>query len=79
MADVESTTIPRELGTQKPRKLKVGYHYPEPTAASRAGITVPVPYVRLCGRWLQEAGFTIGQRIKVEINDGRLMIGPADL
>ncbi len=49
MADGESTTIPRAPGTQKPRKLTVGYHYPEPTASSRTGITVPVPYVRLCG------------------------------
>jgi hypothetical protein len=37
-----------------------------------------VPYLRLCGRWLKDAGFTIGQRIRVEVNEGRLTIEPVD-
>jgi len=37
-----------------------------------------VPNVRLCGRWLKDAGFTIGQRIRVEVIEGRLTIVPAD-
>lgn len=89
MAAKESTTIPREHGTrsttaattpdepqptpQHCRLLKVGYAYtdPEKKLPSR-----PVPHLRLAGRWLKDAGFTIGQHVKIEVNEGRLTIEP---
>jgi len=37
---------------------------------------VEVPYLRLRGRWLRNAGFAIGRKVKVEVSDGRLMIEP---
>lgn len=62
----------------KARRLTMGDHYPKPRASDRAGIARPVPCVRLCGRWLEEAGFSIGQHIKVEVDEGRLTIVSID-
>lgn len=36
-----------------------------------------VPYLRLRGYWLQQAGFSAGQRVKVHIADGCITIVPA--
>ena len=55
----------------KPRRLTVGYkHLKAPRAE--------VPYLRLHGRWLRDAGFEIGRSVKVEVREGRLTIEPAD-
>jgi hypothetical protein len=51
----------------KPRRLVVGSLRTE----------IPreyVPYIRLRGRWLQAAGFSIGEHVKVEMVGRRLMI-----
>jgi hypothetical protein len=37
-----------------------------------------VPYVRLRGRWLQDAGFVIGRYVKIEVSEGRLLIQQLD-
>jgi hypothetical protein len=37
-----------------------------------------VPFLRLCGRWMKEAGFPIGRSVKVEVSEGRLMIETVD-
>jgi hypothetical protein len=39
---------------------------------------VELPCLKLRGGWLREAGFAIGQKLKVEVNEGRLMIGPVE-
>jgi hypothetical protein len=64
----ESSPIPL-----RSRRLKVGYAYtdPEKNLPSR-----PVPHLRLAGRWLKDAGFAIGQHVKIEVNEGRLTIEP---
>jgi HSP20-like domain of unknown function (DUF1813). len=36
----------------------------------------PAPWIRLSGRWLQAAGFEISERIRVEVEHGRLVITP---
>lgn len=36
-----------------------------------------VPYLRLRGYWLQQAGFPAGQRVKVQVADGCITIIPA--
>jgi hypothetical protein len=33
-----------------------------------------VPFIRLRGRWLEQAGFEIGDKVKVEVEAGRLVI-----
>ncbi len=53
---------PQDTHTAKARQLTMGYHYPEPRASPPNQPTQPVPYLRLCGRWLKDAGFTIGRR-----------------
>lgn len=37
-----------------------------------------VPFIRLRGKWLEKAGFNIGQRIKVYVSKKRLLITPQD-
>lgn len=36
--------------------------------------TVPVPYLRLSGQWLQEAGFNAGDKVAVTVESGKLTI-----
>jgi hypothetical protein len=38
------------------------------------GSTGPVAHIRIMGRWLEQAGFTIGTRVNVEVSSGRLLI-----
>ena len=35
-----------------------------------------VPLIRLQGRWLQELGFTIGNKVEIEVQNGMLLIKP---
>jgi hypothetical protein len=35
---------------------------------------VPVPLLRLGGRWLKSAGFPIGTRVRVEVESKRLVL-----
>jgi hypothetical protein len=53
------------------RRLIVGY-------ASTDTPGVDVPYIRLRGRWLQDAGFVIGRSLKVEVTERRLLIEQVD-
>ena len=62
----------------KARRLTVGCSNQETHSPKSELPTKSVPYVRLCGLWLKDAGFAIGQRIKVEVSEGRLTIVPAD-
>jgi toxic protein SymE len=57
--------------SNKPRRLTVGY-------ASTDTPGVDVPYLRLRGRWLQDAGFVIGRHVKIEVNEGRMTIEQVD-
>ena len=53
------------------RKLRVGYKYQQ-----RAYQMVKAPEIKLTGKWLKECGFKIGQDIKVQILEGKLVIIP---
>jgi hypothetical protein len=59
--------LPATRACRKPKKLKVNY-----MSTDQPGIDVP--YLRLRGWWLHNAGFTIGRRLKVEVGEGRLLI-----
>jgi hypothetical protein len=37
-----------------------------------------MPYVRLRGRWLQDAGLVIGRYLKIEVSERRLLIEQVD-
>ena len=61
--------------TMKPRRLTVSSAsvdshadvYPRPWLD-------PMPYLRLRGRWLKQAGFDIGARVRVSIEAGKLVV-----
>ncbi len=57
--------------SNRPRRLTVSY-------ASTDTPGVDVPYLRLRGRWLQEAGFVIGRHVKIEGREGRMTIEQVD-
>jgi hypothetical protein len=56
---------------RRPRIIRMGY-----VPTRKPGVELPC--LKLRGGWLREAGFAIGQKLKVEVGEGRLMIGPAD-
>lgn len=57
------------------RRLTVSRQYPESRAArSRYLPIAPMPFLRLRGRWLDEAGFAIGANVRVEVAAGRLVL-----
>lgn len=35
-----------------------------------------IPMIRLCGKWLSESGFNIGDYVSVSCEDGKLIITP---
>jgi len=37
----------------------------------------PAPWIRLAGRWLEQAGFAIDSRVRIQIEEGKLIITPA--
>jgi hypothetical protein len=38
----------------------------------------PAPKIRLIGRWLEEAGFRVGESVQVEVSRGRLVLTPVE-
>ena len=58
----------------KPRFLKVGYHYYESQSTERCCSSRRVPHLRLCGDWLQAAGFEVGQKARVQVTEKGIMI-----
>ncbi len=40
--------------------------------------SVVVPYCAPRERWLQDADFVIGRHVKIEVNEGRVMIEQTD-
>lgn len=60
----------------KPRLLTVGYQYYESQHKDRECRFRPrqVPFLRLSGDWLQAAGFTVGQKARVQVTEHGIMI-----
>jgi toxic protein SymE len=54
------------------RRLTVSY-------CAVSGCEGSAPYIRLLGRWLEQAGFTIGTKVDVSVAPGRLVIDTAPL
>ena len=55
--------------TPKPRFLTIGYQYYESQHKdmNRRARPRQVPFLRLSGDWLQAAGFTVGQKARVQV------------
>ncbi|WP_153100237.1 SymE family type I addiction module toxin [Paraburkholderia hayleyella] len=43
---------------------------------SRYSEPASYPWIRIAGRWLELAGFSPHQRVRIEVQDGRLVITP---
>jgi toxic protein SymE len=57
------------------RRLTVSRHYPESRDnRSHRLPPTPMPFLRLQGRWLDQAGFAIGANVRVEVAAGRLVL-----
>ena len=57
----------KKFSLPRPRVLKIGYNHYERRNEDRQLISRSVPFLRLSGDWLQNAGFTVGQRVRVHI------------
>lgn len=44
----------------------------------RESITAPLPFIRISGLWLNQAGFHVGDRISVQVRKARLTIIKVD-
>lgn len=60
------------------RRLTVSYTHPESRAMRARELLAPMPFLRLQGRWLDQAGFAIGANVRVEISAGRLVVEVID-
>jgi hypothetical protein len=60
------------------RRLTVSCHYPQSRAGRSPLPTAPMPFLRLQGRWLDQAGFAIGANVRVEVAAGRLVVEVID-
>jgi Toxin SymE, type I toxin-antitoxin system len=57
----------------RPRQIKMG----ESCYYDADGTSIPVPFLRLMGKWLERAGFPIDTNLRVTVEMGRLVIEPA--
>lgn len=60
------------------RRLTVSSSHPESRAHHRHLPSAPMPFLRLRGRWLDQAGFAIGAPVRVEVSAGRLVVEVID-
>jgi toxic protein SymE len=68
MATSQCTTQQsKSVEIKRCRELTVGYL----PGSARAGT---YPRISLAGRWLEQLGFLIGSKVKVEVSQGRLVI-----
>jgi hypothetical protein len=62
----------------KRRRLTVSSTCPESRARLPRPTLPPIPFLRLRGRWLDEAGFTIGKPVRVSVSRGRIALEVID-
>jgi len=58
------------------RQLKVSYRPTQSHVPPR--MPSPMPFLRLQGRWLDRAGFTVGANVHVQVEPGRLVLEVID-
>ena len=63
--------------SHKPRLLSITGSCYEYQLHGRWPRPPEVPYLRLRGYWLQQAGFSVGQRVEVHISEQHITIVPA--
>lgn len=68
---------PDSPGAPSSRRLTIGYHTRDRRRDGFWAGTRKVPYLHLSGVWLQQAGFPIGGQVRLQVQDGRIVIEPA--
>jgi toxic protein SymE len=65
-------------GTSKSVRRKPGKLKPERvvTVGECPGVSPIIPWIRLRGYWLEQAGFPLKTRVRVQIEHGRLILTP---
>lgn len=63
-------TPPRVAPSKTPRFLTMSARRWHRATASEA----VVPYLRMCGRWLEEHGFQIGGSVHITVEQGRVVL-----
>jgi hypothetical protein len=56
------------------RRLRVSYRQPDSRCRVPLHRLLPMPFLRLQGRWLDQAGFAIGADVRVQVTPGRLVL-----
>jgi len=79
MASDHSTGKRRPVKIPAEKWLTIGklYYYYTPTKDAPPGTSnrpVTVPWIQMRGRWLNEAGFAIGTKVRVQVKPGRLVL-----
>jgi len=79
MACSHSTDKAGPIKTPVERWLTVGTVYRYYTPGSDAppdtpNCSVTVPWIQMTGQWLKEAGFAVGNKVKITIQPGRLLL-----
>jgi hypothetical protein len=81
-SDSPSTAIstPDSIGTPASpwRRLTVGAGPRSSRSFRSACASRSVPFLRLQGRWLEQAGFEIGTRVRVLVSEGQLVVELAE-
>ena len=61
------------------RRLTISSRCPESRARRSQYVRLmPMPFLRLQGRWLDQAGFPIGAQVQVQVDRGRLVLEVID-
>lgn len=56
------------------RQLTVSHTYQRRPRRYGFDKEVRVPFLRMNGKWLAKAGFQIGSKVRVEVEEGRLVL-----
>ncbi len=73
----EALTVELKLEEPKARYLKLEPFYREYRTDLLSCKTTKVPKLRLCGNWLEKAGFNYGEYVSVTVMKGLLVIRPS--
>jgi toxic protein SymE len=63
----------RNVTIQQSRRHQALSKYLKPGSSQRHEPPL-VPWLKLSGKWLEQAGFDPGQRVRIEVQHGRLVI-----
>ena len=73
----EPSSAQEKLSTFRKLKVRESYYdhqyHPKPHAKISKP-PVPVPWVQIKGYWLNQAGFTIGSQLSVEVKEGCIIL-----